>query len=53
VARFVQHYERLTRAILAEAPARADALIELGEERQLVRLSFRRARDPLLASPPD
>jgi D-glycerate 3-kinase len=41
VARFIQHYERLTRAILAEMPARADALVELGEERELVRLSFR------------
>ena len=41
VARFIQHYERLTRAILAEMPARADALVELGENRELVRLSFR------------
>jgi len=41
VARFIQHYERLTRAILAEMPARADALAELGENRELKRLSFR------------
>jgi len=41
VARFIQHYERLTRAILAEMPARADALAELGKDRELVRLSFR------------
>jgi len=41
VARFIQHYERLTRAILAEMPARADALVELGEDRELKRLSFR------------
>jgi len=41
VARFIQHYERLTRAILAEMPARADALVELGENRELMRLSFR------------
>jgi D-glycerate 3-kinase len=41
VARFIQHYERLTRAILAEMPARADALVELGEDRERVRLSFR------------
>jgi len=26
-------HERLTRAILAEMPARADALVELGEDR--------------------
>ena len=41
VARFIQHYERLTCAILAEMPARADALVELGEDRERVRLSFR------------
>jgi len=41
VARFIQHYERLTRAILEEMPARADALVELGEARELKRLSFR------------
>ena len=41
LARFIQYYERLTRAILAEMPARADALVELGEERELLRLSFR------------
>jgi len=41
VARFIQHYERLTRAILAEMPTRADALVELREDRALRRLSFR------------
>ena len=41
VARFIQHYERLTRAILKEMPARADALVELGEARELMRLTFR------------
>jgi D-glycerate 3-kinase len=39
VARFVQHYERLTRAILAEG--RADALVELDEHRELKRLVLR------------
>ena len=29
IARFIQHYERLTRHILAEMPARADAVIAL------------------------
>ncbi|WP_340264632.1 kinase [Sphingobium mellinum] len=33
LARFVQHYERLTRHILAEMPGRADLVIELGEDR--------------------
>jgi D-glycerate 3-kinase len=33
VARFVSHYERLTRHILAEMPARADVLVRLDENR--------------------
>ena len=33
VARFIAHYERLTRWILAEAPARADVVIRLGANR--------------------
>ncbi|KQN01466.1 kinase [Sphingobium sp. Leaf26] len=33
--RFVQHYERLTRHILAEMPARADLLLPLDEARRL------------------
>ncbi len=33
VARFIQHYERLTRHILAEMPPRADVLVTLGEDR--------------------
>lgn len=38
VDRFVQHYERLTRHIIREMPARADAVVELGPERELRRL---------------
>src|SRR5262249_51542892 len=34
VARFIAHYERLTRAILAEMPARADVVIPLGADRR-------------------
>lgn len=34
VRRFVQHYERLTRWLMAEAPARADGLIRLDAERR-------------------
>jgi len=41
LARFIQHYERLTRWILAEAPGRADALVELNEARQLRKLTLR------------
>lgn len=33
IARFVQHYERLTRHILDEMPARADLTIRLGTDR--------------------
>lgn len=38
VTRFIQHYERLTRHILAEMPARADAVARLAPDRSL--LSF-------------
>lgn len=34
VAAFIQHYERLTRWILAEMPGRADAVVRLDERRQ-------------------
>ena len=34
IARFVAHYERLTRWILAEMPARADWVVPLGADRQ-------------------
>ncbi|QHD65987.1 kinase [Sphingobium yanoikuyae] len=33
IARFIQHYERLTRHILAEMPARADLVVALDAER--------------------
>jgi D-glycerate 3-kinase len=36
VARFIQHYERLTRWILTEMPARADLVIRLSEEREVL-----------------
>lgn len=35
VLRFIQHYERLTRHILAEMPSRADMVIELDENRDV------------------
>lgn len=35
IARFIQHYERLTRHILAEMPDRADLVLRLNEDRSL------------------
>lgn len=35
IARFVRHYERLTRAILAEMPARADLVLAMDRERRV------------------
>ena len=35
IAVFIQHYERLTRWIDAEMPARADAVVRLGAEREV------------------
>ncbi len=36
VARFIAHYERITRHILAEAPARADVTIALDAQRRMI-----------------
>ena len=36
VARFVQHYERLTRWILEEMPGRADITVRLGPHREVI-----------------
>jgi D-glycerate 3-kinase len=36
IERFVQHYERLTRHILAEMPSRADLVLRLDENRRVV-----------------
>ena len=36
LARFIQHYERLTRWILEEMPPRADLLVRLGENREVL-----------------
>jgi D-glycerate 3-kinase len=38
VARFIQHYERLTRWILLEMPDRADLTVRLGENREVLAL---------------
>jgi D-glycerate 3-kinase len=38
VARFIQHYERITRNILDEMPSRADIVVELNELRAPLRL---------------
>lgn len=39
VRRFIQHYERLTRWILAEMPGRADLMVRLGEGREVLEIS--------------
>lgn len=39
VARFIRHYERLTRHILAEMPARADVVVRLGADRAPLTIS--------------
>ena len=39
LARFCAHYERLTRHMLAEMPARADIVIEIGADQNPVRIS--------------
>jgi D-glycerate 3-kinase len=38
IARFVEHYERLTRHILAEMPPRADLLVRLAADRSVVEI---------------
>jgi D-glycerate 3-kinase len=45
--RFIMHYERLTRHILAEMPARADAVLDLGHDHQVIH-----ATGPLWDDPP-
>jgi D-glycerate 3-kinase len=41
LARFIRHYERLTRHILAEMPARADVVARLGQMREIESVTFR------------
>lgn len=36
IARFIQHYERITRAILQEMPDRADLTLRLGPDREVI-----------------
>lgn len=42
LARFVSHYERLTRHILAEMPCRADCTVRLSGERRVIGIELRR-----------
>jgi len=39
--RFIQHYERLTRHLLAEMPARADVVLELDAQRRVQAMRYR------------
>jgi D-glycerate 3-kinase len=41
IGRFVQHYERITRAILAEMPGRADLTLHLDPARRVKNLTYR------------
>jgi D-glycerate 3-kinase len=43
VERFIQHYERLTRHILREMPARADMVVRLGPSREVEAIETRAA----------
>ena len=40
VLRFIQHYEHLTRWILAEIPERADMVVRLGEQREVLEIAY-------------
>ena len=40
--RFIMHYERLTRAILAEMPERADLVFTLSQKHEIVSLKMNR-----------
>jgi D-glycerate 3-kinase len=42
IARFIAHYERITRHILEEMPARADCVIKLRDDRSPLAIDFRR-----------
>ncbi|WP_353230401.1 kinase [Novosphingobium sp.] len=41
VARFVAHYERITRGLLADLPARADCVIDLDTDRRVTAITHR------------
>ena len=45
IARFIQHYERITRHLLQDMPARADMVVSLDAERRAVRIVVRSDRD--------
>lgn len=51
VARFVMHYERLTRHLLADLPARADAVVSLASDHAVIGLQLP-AGDPRTAARP-
>lgn len=42
LTRFLQHYERLTRWIMVEMPTRADAVVRLGEAREVLSIGANR-----------
>ena len=44
IKRFIMHYERLTRANLAEIPQRADLLLKLNDQHQIYEIGTRQAK---------
>jgi pantothenate kinase-related protein Tda10 len=42
IARFIAHYERITRHVLAEMPERADLLVRLDRQRRMVGMDRKR-----------
>ena len=41
IKRFIMHYERLTRAMLEEMPARANALFTIDEQHRITGAQYR------------
>ena len=46
IARFIQHYERLTRHILEEMPTRADVVLRLGKGREVLGIEHPHRQNP-------
>ncbi|MFD1105942.1 kinase [Sphingobium olei] len=51
LSRFIQHYDRITRHMLAETPARADVVVRLREDRSVAGVADRGSRDRVPTDP--
>jgi D-glycerate 3-kinase len=51
LSRFIQHYERITRHMLAEMPARADVVVRLREDRSVSGIADRGCQDRVPTDP--